>query len=136
MRLAVAALFLCDCDGTSSTEPVNGVVPLDPVGRLLRASMAVRGVRPSVEEIELIRQDPDALGGLVDQWMESPEFAATIRDMWAEILLLRNDTFNPLPVLGLFAELPYTDDPNEAAANPDLLFADVDRIYQGTVEEP
>ncbi len=98
--------------------------------------MAVRGVRPSLDEIAIVRDDPGALAGLIDGWLESPEFAATIRDMWAEILLIRNDTFNQLPVLGLFTQPPYTDDPEVAAANPDLILVDIEHLYQGTVEEP
>jgi hypothetical protein len=109
------------------------------VQHLTRASLAVRGTRPTVAEIDLVQGDPNALPGLVDGWMEGPEFAATIRDMWAEILLLRNDTFNQLPVLGEFAQDPYTSNPALAtppdAPNPKHL-ADLDRLYQGTVEEP
>jgi hypothetical protein len=103
---------------------------MDPVQRVTRASMAVRGIRPTTEEIDLVQRDPDALGGLVDQWMESPEFAETIRDMWAEILLLRNDTFNQLPVLGKFAEDPYTSNPALVGADPNnpKHLADLDRL--------
>ncbi len=80
--------------------------------------MAVRGVRPSIAEIERIEDDPDALPDLVDEWMHSDAFGATIRDMWAEVLLLRNDTFNQLPAVG------------------DLEGYQLDDMYQGTVEEP
>ena len=137
MRWAVAALVL----GACGSEPgeTQGVHPLDPVQHLTRVSLAIRGTRPTVEEIDQVQRDPNALPGLVDAWMETPEFAATIRDMWAEILLLRNDTFNQLPVIGTFAQDPYTSNPALAtppdAQNPKHL-ADLDRLYQGTVEEP
>ena len=137
MRLVAAALLLCACgDDRPPVEPDSSLTPLDPVARLVRASEAVRGIRPSLEEIELVQAAPEALDHLVDTWLASPEFAATIRDMWAEILLMRNDTFNQLPVLGLFLEPPYTDDPDVARNNPDLILADIEHLYQGTVEEP
>lgn len=91
---------------------------LDDVGHLVRASLTIRGVRPTVEEVEAVRKDRDALEGLVDGWLQSPEFAATIRDMWAEILLLRDDTFNQLPALGA------------------MQGARLEDIFRGTTEEP
>ena len=63
-------------------------------------SMAVRGVRPTVAEVDLVRHDPAALSPLVASWLQGEAFGATVRDMWAEILLLRDDTFNQLPALG------------------------------------
>lgn len=80
--------------------------------------MAVRGTRPTVEELRQVRADPGVLPVLVEGWLSSEAFGATVRDMWAEVLLLRNDTFNQLPALG--------------ALEGYLL----DDIYQGTAEEP
>lgn len=57
----------------------------------LRVSMALRGKRPSEDERDRVLADPDALGELVDTWIASDEFGATVRDMWAEVLLVRND---------------------------------------------
>lgn len=116
--MLLATLLACDGPGAGTVPHADGLVLLDPVGHLVRASVAVRGTRPTVEEIEAVRVDPDALEGLVAGWLDSPEFGRTVRDMWAEILLLRNDTFNQLPALG----------PLEGR--------DLDDLYQGTVEEP
>lgn len=91
---------------------------LDPADRLIRASMAVRGTRPTTAELRAVRADPDALPGLVDAWLEDPRFGETVRDMWAEILLLRDDTFNQLPALGELTGTPLA------------------RIHEGTAEEP
>jgi hypothetical protein len=62
---------------------------LSPTDRLLRTSMALRGLRPSVEELGWIQQDPALLEELVDDYLDSPEFGLTVRDMHAEALLLR-----------------------------------------------
>ncbi|MEQ1566935.1 MAG: hypothetical protein ABMA64_14935 [Myxococcota bacterium] len=91
---------------------------LDPVARLVRVSMAVRGTRPTLAEIEAVRDDPDAIRGLVHQWLESDAFGLTIKDMWSEILELRNDTFHQLPALG------------------DMQGYKLGDMYRGTVEEP
>lgn len=115
MFTALSILVACS-DVPKSEEP--GVERLDPVGHLVRASLAVRGIRPSVDEIEAVREDPEALGALVDGWLDSPEFGETVRDMWAEILMLRDDTFNQLPSLGA------------------LQGSSLEQIFRGTTEEP
>jgi len=101
---------------TVSDEGIYRV--LDPVDRAIRISMSVRGVRPTAAELDTVRSDPDALEPLVDQWLDDPAFGLTARDMWAEILQLRNDTFNQLPALGLLQGEQLQD------------------LYLGTVEEP
>jgi hypothetical protein len=74
--------------------------PLSDADRLIRASMVLRKMRPSIEDLERVRADPEAYGDIIDGYLESDEYALVIRDMWAQILLLRTDTFNQLPVLG------------------------------------
>lgn len=104
------------CSDAPPPQEANG--HLDAVGHLVRASLAVRGIRPSFEEIEAVRADPAALDGLVDVWLQSDEFGATVRDMWAEILMIRDDTFNQLPALGA------------------LQGSTLEQIFRGTTEEP
>ncbi|MEL6180903.1 MAG: hypothetical protein AAFS10_18225, partial [Myxococcota bacterium] len=72
--------------GDGQTETNNGTTQeqvqyLSPTDHLVRASMALRGVRPSVEELETVRANPDALPGVVDTYIESEAFGTTIRDM-------------------------------------------------------
>jgi hypothetical protein len=105
-------LTIAGCSG--DPEPDG----LDAVDHLVRASIAIRGVRPDVSEVVAVRRYPEILPVLVQDYLEDPRFADTIRDMWAEILLLRNDTFNQLPALGALEGYP------------------LNAIYQGTVEEP
>lgn len=59
--------------------------------------MALRGVRPSLAEIEAVAADPDALPVLARAWLASESFGATIRDMHAEQLFIRTDTHWQLP---------------------------------------
>jgi Protein of unknown function (DUF1592) len=66
----------------------------------MRASMAVRGIRPSLDELAQVEADPGALPALVDSWLESDEFGDMIEDLHAELFLLRDDTQYQLPVMG------------------------------------
>ena len=93
---ALALLLLTGCGApqepappTTALEPA--VEYLSPTEHLVRASMALRGVRPSLDEITAVAQDPGALEGLVDGWLQSEAFGATIRDMHAEALLVRSE---------------------------------------------
>ncbi|MEQ1505249.1 MAG: hypothetical protein ABMB14_23665 [Myxococcota bacterium] len=97
------------CGGEGGAGPVAeaSIVPLTPVEHLLRASMAVRGIRPSVAELDAIEADPDALPGLVEGWLDSDEFGATIEDLHAELYELRADTNYQLPVMGPLEERGY-----------------------------
>ena len=99
------ALLLSACDkaeeksaeGTDTASPTR----FRPVTeQLLRASMALRGIRPSLDEYDAVQADPDALEGLVDGWLTSAEFGATVRDMHAEQLRIRSDLYVVPPPVG------------------------------------
>ncbi len=69
--------------------PSPTAVYLTPPQHLTRASLAIRGVRPSVADLEAVDADPAALPAIVDRYLTSPEFAATIRELHNETLLMR-----------------------------------------------
>jgi hypothetical protein len=79
-------------DPTVTTPPDPVVFTLTPVEHLLRASMALRGIRPSVADIEAVEADPSALEPIVRGYAETPEFLETMKDLHAEMLLIRADT--------------------------------------------
>ena len=117
-----------------------GYVRLDPLAHLARASIAIRGVRPSVDEIRALEAElpwdgeghPPALERLVDQWLLTDSFGATVKDMHAEMLQVRADVIDPLPALGpLEGELMY-DMSNSLMEEPLELVRDIvmsDRPY-------
>ncbi len=80
---------------TGVGEPA--VAMLSPLQQLTRVSLAVRGVRPSPEQLLSVRAEPERLHAYLDDWLESPEFAATMRDLHAEALLVRADTGHIFP---------------------------------------
>ena len=80
-----------DDDGPPDAGPAaTDVVYLSAEEHLVRASMALRGIRPSPGDLAAVRAHPDALPGLVDAYLETPEFGATMRDLHAEALLTRD----------------------------------------------
>lgn len=75
-------------DGGMPDTPPE-VAYLSPTDHLIRASMALRGIRPSIAELEQVRTDPTALPDIVDGYLDSPQFGATMRDLHNEALLTR-----------------------------------------------
>ena len=103
--MAILAGVACDDSSPSGTPPPDppsvAVEYLSPTDHLVRTSMVLRGVRPSPDELKQVAVDGAALPGLVDRYLASPEFGATIKDLHNETLWLRtNDvkyTFRPIP---------------------------------------
>ena len=91
----------------------------------MRASMAIRGIRPTPDELRTVHDDPAALPGLVDAWLHDPRFGETIKDMHAEQLLLRTDVLDQLPALGPLLGTSVRDIHRATSESPLLL---VERI--------
>lgn len=64
-------------------------VYLTPTQHLTRASLALRGVRPAVDELRAVAADAGALPGLVDRYLATPAFRETIKELHNEVLLMR-----------------------------------------------
>lgn len=92
--LAAAATPACVTEDDASAEPSGPpTVYLSPTDHLVRASMALRGIRPSIADLNVVRNDPSALEALVDGYLDTPEFGRTVRDIYAEAFLTRTDYF-------------------------------------------
>lgn len=106
LSFGLAALTGCGGDPSPSPAPLAltaaPLSTLPPVDRLTRASMALRGERPSIDDYAAIQADPAALDGIVDRYLADPAFGETVRDLHAEMFLLRTDTSEnlQLPVVG------------------------------------
>lgn len=139
----VLLLLACGVDPSAGSNA--GTAPSDPrvdsvatpallsTGKVLqRVSLDLRGVRPSVAEIEAVEADPAALEALVDAYLHDARFGERVRDLFSTIYLTRSDYFyvgaadygqtdeaafaravgdEPLRILSTIAEtdLPYTD---------------------------
>src|SRR5262245_11768586 len=65
------------------------LVLLSPTEKLVRVSMAVRGTRPSPEDLRTVAADPGALEALTDDYMKGAGFGEMIRDLYNEALKVR-----------------------------------------------
>lgn len=91
--LLVSTQLGCESDTESVPDAPDAplVVPLAATDHLVRASLALRGARPSIEELRSVEEDPAALDAIVDGYLDTPEFGRTMRDLHNEALLLRLD---------------------------------------------
>jgi hypothetical protein len=99
----ITPILLAACN-SRDPQPEPTYTLLSPSEQLVRVSMALRGERPTPEDLDRIEADPDALDALVDEYLHTPEFDDTIRDMHAELYLVRADTNDPFPPLGIMSD--------------------------------
>lgn len=78
-------------DPPAPTPDPPQVEYLSASDHLIRASMVLRGVRPSVEDLRKVTSDATALPAIVDQYLTSAEFGTTIKDLHNETLWLRTN---------------------------------------------
>lgn len=76
---------------SSATEPSDA---LSAAELLARASLDLRGVRPSVAEIEAVEADPTAVDTMVASFVEDARFGERLRSMYADIYQTRQDAFS------------------------------------------
>ena len=69
------------------------LVPLDSPRLARRASLDLRGVLPSSEELAQVEADPAALDGLVEEWLEDPRLEDRLVLLLAERWLTRIDEY-------------------------------------------
>ena len=67
------------------------LVYLSPIEHLTRASLALRGLRPSVDELTAVKDDPRYVEAIVDWYLTTPEFGRAMRELHAESLLIGVD---------------------------------------------
>ena len=119
-------------DGTIEEEDTDAPLEFDAVKALSRASLDLRGIRPSLEELDQVREDPDAYDEIVEGYLYGEHFGDRVRELWSEIYLTRQDYYyvyayeyglddevafaasvgeEPLRLLSYIAEndLPYTE---------------------------
>lgn len=103
-REAEIAPNLRDAGGGETATP-RPLVFLSPVQHLVRTAMALRGVRPSPEELDRVQVDPNAFTGIVDHYLETPEFGETLRELHDDALKV--ETAPAIYPLGFPARGPF-----------------------------
>jgi Protein of unknown function (DUF1585) len=100
MRVAVACAtigLLISCDDPPE-QPLDPAVTYLPVtAQLARASMALRGVRPSLLDLKVVAEEPAQLPRLIDVYLASRELGATVREVHNEALRVKTQHPNYTP---------------------------------------
>jgi hypothetical protein len=81
-------------DQHCDVQPEAPLVPMAADDLLLRASMDLRGKRPSLAELDAVDADPNAYAQLVRQYLNGPEFIERVKDVYDDALLLRREDFS------------------------------------------
>jgi len=98
MRLLAITLCLTACAGDVSQSGDDDDQPPDvsktavyltPPQHLTRISLALRGMRPSLDDLHAVEADASVLPSIVDRYLASPAFADTIKELHNETLLMR-----------------------------------------------
>ena len=90
VRAAFALLVLLTAPGCPSEEPVPS---LDSRQLLIRASLDLRGVRPTLAEYERLDAEPDALPELIEEFLGDPRFGERMRELYTPVVRTRIDQF-------------------------------------------
>lgn len=78
---------------TPTPAPTVSYQPLSARQLLIRWSLELRGVRPTVSEYALVEQDPASLDILLEQFLRDARFEGRIRDLYAPVFRTRLDAF-------------------------------------------
>ncbi len=96
MRILALLCLVSACADPVTTPPDPPEPPVSPTAvyltpaqHLTRASMALRGMRPSLADLRAVDADAAALPAIVDRYLASPAFGETIKELHNETLLLR-----------------------------------------------
>lgn len=84
-------ILLLACAGSADTAGTTPPMPASDL--LIRASIDLRGVRPSSDEFAAVEADPAAVEGLIDGYLQDPRFEGRVADLFQEIFLTRNDAY-------------------------------------------
>jgi len=86
--------------------------PVDPVALAARASLDLRGTRPSADDLRRVEADPAVYTELVDTYLQDERFPDRVGDLFAETTLTRTAAWDVVPP----AELSGEDDKAETRA--------------------
>lgn len=102
--IIIWGLFGCTSKETNATPPIEEVEIIDPTpleGEALdslklarRISLDLRGKYLSIEEVQLLQDDPSNLDTLIDSWLQEPEHKEQLVALFASMTLTKVDEFN------------------------------------------
>ncbi len=86
----------CRDDDSPPSAAEAAADPLSASELLTRASLDLRGIRPTVEELAAVERDPDAVDDMIAGFVDHPGFGERVKDMFAGGFRTRVDAY-PLP---------------------------------------
>jgi hypothetical protein len=97
----VSLLLILACGGPSdgptgtsdSADTPQHLVDLPALQLLTRASMDLRGIRPSTVELETVEANPEAMDALIEGFLEDEHFGEQLRSHYANIYLTKLDYY-------------------------------------------
>ncbi|MEO0321317.1 MAG: hypothetical protein AAF447_00030 [Myxococcota bacterium] len=127
--LALLALVACG-DAAEPVEPAPSELrdELGPAALLTRASMALRGTRPTLDELDAIEADPGRYVELVENYLYDPRFLDTMRDLHGDVLGMNLDGFSAIfgfRPFGPLADVPQLELNRSLTDSPLELIADI-----------
>ncbi|MEM6996891.1 MAG: DUF1592 domain-containing protein, partial [Myxococcota bacterium] len=97
-RLLAAGLLLGACASDPAVDDASGSDAdrsgLTPTQLLNRASLDMRGIRPSAEELSRVEEDPERVDAMIDAFVDDPAFGQRMKDVFAGAWRTRVDFYN------------------------------------------
>ncbi|MEZ4236910.1 MAG: hypothetical protein R3F59_12305 [Myxococcota bacterium] len=95
MIVALSLLSACDqpSEAPAAEAPAGEAVPMDAARLLTRASLDVRGVRPTLAELDRVEADPDAVDAMITEFVDDPRFGDRVADLFSEVYLTRTESY-------------------------------------------
>jgi hypothetical protein len=88
--LAAGAFLAASCDDTTFPTLRPEPPPTLSSDRLLtRVSLDLRGVRPTLDELDAVERDPAALDDLIERFLADERFLRRLEDVYSEIMYTR-----------------------------------------------
>ncbi|MFK7929715.1 MAG: DUF1549 domain-containing protein [Myxococcota bacterium] len=92
-RALIVSLALTACPAPEGPAD-DGWPEMDTRDLLIRASLDLRGVRPTIDEYDRIEEDPTAIDDLIDDFIADPRFGDRMADAYAEVFLTRTEIWS------------------------------------------
>lgn len=97
-RFVLALLLAASCneatDGESPAEEQTADREgLSPTELLVRASLDLRGIRPTAEELAAVDSDPESVDAMIEAFVDDPLFGLRMKDMFAGAWRTRIDYY-------------------------------------------
>ncbi len=86
LPLACTDGAVSDSGGESTVDPTGEAGLIDDIAWLARASLDLRGVRPSAEDLQAIQSGSSTVPELAATWLDDPRFPERMAWLWNETL--------------------------------------------------